>query len=87
MVFLRTIIALLIRFRVLTCLLALPLLSLISPSLISLLSFEVTIIPFFCLKFITLIVIVVPLVGTLIERIGLCFPWPRKFLHLSRPLY
>ena len=58
-------------------------LSLISPGLVSPLSLEVIIIRFFFLRFIPLLFLLVPLVGTLIIRIGLGFPWTPKFLHLS----
>ena len=54
--------------------------SLILLGLVSPLSLEVIITRFFCLRFICLLFLLVPLVGTLIVRIELGFPWTPKFL-------
>ena len=58
-------------------------LSVISPGFIFPFSWEVMNVSFFCSRFTPLLFLLVPLIGTLIVRIGLGFPWPPKFLHLS----
>ena len=82
-----TIIALLIRFRALTCPFALLQLFLTSLGLVFPLFVEVIIIRFFYPRFILLQFLLVPLVGTSIVQIGLGFPWLPKFLHLFRLLH
>ena len=81
------IISLLIRFRALTCPFAVLQLFLTSLGLVFPLSLEVIIIRLFCPRFIPLLFLLVPLVGTLIVWIGLGFPWPPTFLHPFRPLH
>ena len=78
-----TIIVLLIRFHALTCPFALLQLFLTSVGLFSFLSVEVINIRLFCPRFILIQFLLVPLDGTSIVQIGLGFPWPPKFLHLS----
>ena len=70
-----------------TCPFDLPQLFLTSLGLIFPLFVEVIIIRFFCPRFILLLFLLVPLVGTSIVQIGLGSPWPPKFLHLFRLLH